>query len=107
MINKAINYIRENYKSEISLQQVADYIHINSSYLSRLFSKETGNTFTDAINKLRIEKAKDLLLNTDFKTFEIANAVGIADSTYFIRLFKKYVGHNPQEFRQLNAKISL
>lgn len=101
LINKAMIYIRENYKGRISLQQVADHVHVNSSYLSRLFSKETGNTLVEAINKFRIDKAKDLLATTQMKTFEVAAEVGFDDATYFIRLFKKYTNIRPQDFRRL------
>lgn len=100
LINKAMAFIKENYNKPLGLQQVADHVHVNSSYLSRLFSKETGSTFIDVINKLRIEKAKELLLNTNLKTFEVANEVGIQDSTYFIRLFKKYTNQRPQDYKR-------
>ena len=99
LINKAMQYIKENYKSPISLQQIANHVHVNSSYLSRLFSKETGKTVTDIINSLKIEKAKEMLTGTSLKIFEVANEVGIEDPTYFIRLFKKHTGQSPKEYR--------
>ena len=98
IINKVLDYIRDNYKSPITLQQLADHVHVNSSYLSRLFKKKTGETITDAIIKFRIEKAKELLLNTNLKTYEVAAEVGIDDPPYFSVIFKKYTGISPKDY---------
>jgi two-component system response regulator YesN len=98
IIKKVYVYINENYKNNIILQNLADYVHTNSSYLSRLFKKETGSTITDAINKVRLEKAKELLANSDLKTYEVAVEVGIPDPSYFSVIFKKYTGISPKDF---------
>jgi len=111
VIKKAQSYINEYYKDPITLQTIADYLYINSSYLSRLFKKETGYNITDYINKVRIDKAKDLLINSDYKIYEIADMVGISDPAYFSVLFKKYTNMSPRDFTYkyrfggMNSKI--
>lgn len=102
IVKKAKEYILQNYTQKISLKNVADNVHVNSSYLSRLYSKEMGETIIETINKLKIEKAKELLKETIMKTNEISQAVGIEDSAYFSHLFKKYIGLSPMEYRIKN-----
>ncbi|PYG88249.1 two-component system response regulator YesN [Ruminiclostridium sufflavum DSM 19573] len=92
-------YINKNYNINISLQSIADYVHVNSSYLSRLYKKKTGESIVDAINKHRIEISKKLLKNTTNKIFEIALSVGIEDPAYFTHVFTKYVGMSPKEYK--------
>jgi two-component system response regulator YesN len=99
IVKKVTSYIQQHFNENISLSSIAETMHVNSSYLSRLFKKETNNTLTVAITKIRMEKAKELLLTTDKKIYEIANAVGIEDATYFSQLFKKYTGLNPKEYK--------
>jgi two-component system response regulator YesN len=64
-----------------------------------MFKKELGINFIDYLNGLRIEKAKELLMDPKYKTYEVAEKVGINDAHYFSRLFKKYVGISPTEFK--------
>ncbi|WP_334071385.1 MULTISPECIES: response regulator [Paenibacillus] len=92
-------YIREHYNQNLNLQIIADHIHINSSYLSRLYKKVTGESIIDAINKYRIEKAKKLLRNPASKVFEVAEAVGIETPAYFTHVFSKYTGMSPKEYK--------
>jgi two-component system response regulator YesN len=65
-----------------------------------MFKRETGKNFVDYLNDIRIEKAKELLKDISLKTYEVAEKVGIPDAHYFSRLFKKYVGITPTEFRE-------
>ncbi|MBB6731206.1 response regulator transcription factor [Cohnella zeiphila] len=100
-IQQAIDYIEEHYlDSELSIKQVAENIHLNPSYLSTLFKKETGETFTGYVTKLKLQKAQVLLRNTDMKISEICQTVGFDDSTYFSSVFKKHFHVSPSEFRQ-------
>ncbi len=99
-IVKEVNkYIMENYNKNITLQTAADYVHVNSSYLSRVYKKETGESIIDAINKIRIDKAKKLLKVHGKKIFEVALEVGIDNPAYFTHVFKKYTGISPKEYR--------
>ncbi|MCM3630211.1 response regulator [Paenibacillus glycanilyticus] len=100
-IQQAIDYIEEHYlDSELSIKQVAENIHLNPSYLSTLFKKETGETFTGYVTRLKLQKAQVLLRNTDLKISEICQTVGFDDSTYFSSVFKKHFQVSPSEFRQ-------
>ncbi|MHA6531483.1 response regulator [Paenibacillus sp. BAC0078] len=92
-------YIREHYNQNLNLQIIADHIHINSSYLSRLYKKVTSESIIDAINKYRIEMAKKLLRNPASKVFEVAEAVGIETPAYFTHVFSKYTGMSPKEYK--------
>lgn len=99
LVKETQKYIRDNYNKNISLQSIADHIHVNSSYLSRLYKKETGESIVDAINKYRIENAKKLLKDPVYKVFEVACAVGIEDPAYFTHVFTKYTGMSPKEYK--------
>lgn len=92
-------YIKEHYNQNLNLQIIADHIHINSSYLSRLYKKVTNESIIDAINKYRIEMAKKLLRNPASKVFEVAEAVGIETPAYFTHVFSKYTGMSPKEYK--------
>jgi Response regulator containing CheY-like receiver domain and AraC-type DNA-binding domain len=96
----AIRFINENYIMEISLLQVADHVQLSPNYLSSLFKKELDMSFIEYLNEVRIEKAKELLLNTFMKSYEVAEKVGFTDNSYFGRTFKKVVGVSPNEFRK-------
>lgn len=93
-------YIEQNYKSKISLDEIASVLHANGSYLSRLYKNKTGKNLFDVILDKRIEAAKEYLLHTEMKTYEISEAVGIEDSGYFSKMFKKKTGISPKEFRK-------
>jgi two-component system response regulator YesN len=99
LISETIKFIRKNYNKDINLKAIAENIHINSCYLSRLYKKETGESIIDSLNKLRIEKAKELLKDPTKKVFEVAFSVGIEDAAYFTHVFIKYTGISPKEYR--------
>lgn len=98
-------FIRGHYNQNLNLQIMADHIHINSSYLSRLYKGVTGESIIDAINKYRIEQAKKLLRNPASKVFEVGEAVGIETPAYFTHVFTKYTGMSPKEYK-LNYSYS-
>lgn len=93
-------YIEENFQSKLSLEEIAEALHANGSYLSRLYKNKTGRNLFDAILDRKIEAAKEYLLDTDMKTYEVSEAVGIEDSGYFSKMFKKKIGVSPKEFRK-------
>lgn len=100
LVKSAVDYLNEHYCEPITLGEVAAKLYVSSYYLSRMFKKEMNRNFVDYINELRIEKAKELLAGVQYKTYEVADAVGIPDAHYFSKLFKKYVGMTPTEFRE-------
>ncbi|GFZ34359.1 DNA-binding response regulator [Clostridium zeae] len=99
VIQQIIDYIKHNFAKELSLKMLADQFNINTSYLGQLFSKEVGISFSDYLNKIRNEKAKELLLNTNMKINEIAETIGYLDTSYFYKKFKKYYGVCPNTLR--------
>ena len=101
VLRKAIDYINEHYNEQLTLNEVAEKIFVSSCYISRMFKKELGKNFVDYLNGLRLEKAKELLKDPKYKTYEIAELVGIPDAHYFSRLFKKYEGLTPTEYRDM------
>ena len=99
LYEKMLSYIEENYSGKITLNDIAEALHANSSYLSRLFKQKSGNNLFDAVLEKRIEKAKDYLTDTDWKIYKISQAVGFEDTGYFSRVFKKYTGISPTEYK--------
>ena len=79
LINDAKNYIRKHYSDDISLTKVAEYVHLNPSYFSNLFSQKTGENFSAYLNNVRILHAKQLLLNPNIKIYEVGEKVGFSD----------------------------
>jgi YesN/AraC family two-component response regulator len=99
LVKKALEYLKENYDKRVTLQDFADHIHVNGSYLSRIFSKETGETITEAVIRMKVDKARELLKDSRIKTYEVASLVGIEDPSYFSLIFKKHTGMSPKEYK--------
>jgi len=99
-IESAIEYICENYKNNISLDDVSRVINISPYYFSKLFKEETGEGFVEYLTKIRIQKAKELLSETDMPMKEICQEVGYPDPNYFSRIFKKNYGVTPTEYKE-------
>ena len=105
-VKQAIRFMQEKYMETCGLAEVAAHVHLNPSYFSNLFKKETGDSVTGFIQTLRMQKAKLLLGSTDMKIFEIAEAVGFNDSNYFTHVFNKTEGRSPKEYRkQMAAEV--
>ena len=95
VIKKAIQYISKNYANNLSLELVANQVHLNPTYFSTLFKQSTGSSFKEYLNMVRIEESKRLLSNTDYALIDIAIATGFEDQSYFTKVFKKYTGLTP------------
>ncbi len=105
IIQQAKVYIENNYNLDISLEQVADQVFLSSAYFSRLFKKIDGESFTDYLIKIRIEKAIELIKNPQYKTYEICEKVGYKNSRYFSKLFKRNTGFTPSDYRKNLIKV--
>ncbi|WP_341878076.1 response regulator [Defluviitalea saccharophila] len=104
IIERAQKYIDSNYwDDELNAEKLCNYLHISTNYFSALFKKETKLNFTSYLTKVRIEKAKELLRNTDMKAFDIGNKVGYTEGHYFSYVFKKITGLTPTEYRNGKA----
>jgi len=99
VIAKAKGFIREHQGEDLSLGQVAKAVNTSTFYFCKMFKKITGVNFTDYVSRVRIEKAKGLLLNPNLRISEIAYEVGFQSLTHFNRVFKKILGQSPTEFR--------
>lgn len=100
MIHRAKQYIQEHYTEELSLEQVAKSVNTSTFYFCKMFKKYTGVNFTEYLSRIRIENARNLLLNPNLRISEIAFAAGFQSLTHFNRVFKKIVGESPTEFRE-------
>lgn len=98
IVRKAINYIKEYYSDKVSLEEIANGMNITPEYLSRLFTKELGKSFSDYLKEFRIQKAKELLVSNKLKIYEVAEKVGYSDSKYFCKVFKESTGMAPKEY---------
>lgn len=94
-----LQFINHNYTKDISIKDISKQLNLNPSYISQLFKKETGSTYVKYLTQLRIEKAKDLLQNTNFSLSEICDQIGYNDYFYFLKTFKKYEGMSPSKYR--------
>ncbi|MCX7710960.1 MAG: response regulator [Clostridia bacterium] len=99
IIQKSIEFINKNYSGEISLQALASHLNLSKHYVCFLFKKETGENISVYINKVRIEKAKQLLKKSDYKAKEIYDQVGFSDQQYFSKIFKKVTGMTVAQYR--------
>ncbi|GMK37549.1 hypothetical protein PCCS19_06030 [Paenibacillus sp. CCS19] len=104
LIQKAVRIVQEQYAEGITLDEIADNLHVTMAYLSGQFNKEVGRPFSVYIRELRLRKAKELLLGSELRTFEIAQQVGYPDPKYFSRVFKEATGMTPGEYQKLNAR---
>lgn len=93
-------FIESNYMKDIDLKTISDKFYLNSSYLSRLFSCETGISFTDYLTQCRMDKAVVLMKDPALKIYEISEMVGYSSEKYFARVFKKSFGITPYEYRE-------
>lgn len=105
-VTKAQLYIEQNYSKDIVLDEVAKELQISPYYLSKLFKKKIEKTFIEYLTSVRIEKAKELLLNSTKSMKEICIEVGYSDANYFSRTFKKNVGVSPTEYKEENYQLT-
>lgn len=100
-IREAKSYIQENYMNPVTLEELSNYIGFNATYFSSLFKKDTGYTFLEYLSETRMNKAKQLLKETNFSIAVICEQVGYKDIKHFTKTFAKYTGLKPNEYRKL------
>ncbi|WP_199617590.1 helix-turn-helix domain-containing protein [Paenibacillus alkalitolerans] len=98
-LDRAKNYIQQRFTEDISLEEVAEYVHLNPHYLSKIFKQQFGETFIDFVTRLRIEKAISLMSTGQMSLKEVCFEAGYKDPNYFSRVFKKITGVTPTEYR--------
>ncbi|GAB2572347.1 response regulator [Gracilibacillus alcaliphilus] len=101
LVKEALQYIREHYQDpDLTLERVADYLHISVVYLSKTLKQELGISYVQIVTKLRLEAAKELLKTTDYNIREVAEQVGYDSQHYFSTAFRKVTGVTPKQFKQ-------
>lgn len=95
----ALDYMEKNYSNvNLSLGSVCSYLCVSTSYFSTIFKNATGETFVEALTRIRMEKAKGMLETSNMKSYEVALATGYNDPHYFSSIFKKHTGMTPTEY---------
>ncbi len=98
-IKRAMAYIARQYHAKLTLEDAAAHVHLTPAYFSTLFRRSSGIAFKEYLNMVRVEEAKRLLANTDYAVIDIAVAVGFDDQGYFSKVFKKFTGMTPRQYR--------
>jgi len=96
----AVEYIEENYASDLNMAVVSNYISMNYSLFSYSFKQYTGSNFVNFLKDIRMKKAKELLAETDMKIIEISQEVGYDNEKHFMKIFKAACGVSPSEYRK-------
>ena len=99
LVKTAMDYIRENYTRKLTLTEVAEKTYVSQWHLSKLLNRHTGQSFSELLNRVRIERARELLNNPALRIGDIAEAVGFLDVAHFSRVFKKQEGISANEYR--------
>jgi two-component system, response regulator YesN len=100
LVNMVVNYVRDNLEVDLSLQRVAEECQVSPTYLSRVFSREMGESYSHFRGRARVDRAKDLLKDPQMRINEIARLVGIDNVTHFTKLFCSFAGLPPTEYRK-------
>ncbi len=98
-LHRCVQYIETHYQEKITLEQMAKLIYLSPAHFSRVFHKEMGEPFNAYLNRIRIEKSKELLAHDGLRLTDIAFAVGFEDQSYFTKVFKRFVGVTPNFYR--------
>ena len=98
-VRRAKEFVREHATEKVSMRQAAEHVHLSAYYFCKMFKKTTGMTFTEYVSRMRVEKAKNLLLNPNKWIHEVAYDAGFQSIPHFNRVFKKYTGVSPTEHR--------
>lgn len=105
LVAKSLTYIEANFQDpELSLKLVSQHLSVSPTYFSAVFKKETGRSFIEMLTERKMTRAKELVLTTEEKMFEIALQCGYSDQHYFSYSFKKFFGVSPTKMRQLQAQ---
>jgi len=105
LIHRVIQYLNARFSEKISLEDVAHHVYMSPTYLSRIFKRETGSSLIDFLNKIRIEKSKELLSQQDIRLIDVALQCGFESQSYYNRVFKQLTGVTPQQYRQQTEGI--
>lgn len=100
VVAKVQQYMNDHLHEEVSRDDIANFVHLNPAYLSRLFKKETGLSLSEYMLKIRMDKAQKLLIESDRKISSVAEVIGYSHFSHFAKMFKRVTGISPQEYRK-------
>lgn len=98
-VGRALEYTKSHYMEKVKVDDLAAYLSISEGHFSRIFKQQMGYSFTKYLNQYRMDRAEEMLMNTNMKVYEIAERVGISDYGYFVQVFRKFKGKTPLEIR--------
>ena len=101
-IRKAMSYIDQHLRDELTQKDVAAHVHLNPSYFSVFFKEQVKMNFSEYVTRRRIQRAKEIMISTDLPISEIAEEAGYKTAKYFIKLFKENEGMTPSAYRKIN-----
>lgn len=101
----ALSYIDSNYAEQLTLEQISEHLNFNTYYFCRLFKKATNSTFTEYLNFVRVCKSEKLLTSSSMSVSDISLDVGFSSVSYFNRVFKRFKGCSPNEYKKIKYKI--
>lgn len=99
IVSNAVQYMQEHFREKITLPEVAEKIYVSQWHLSKLLNRYMGKNFSEVLNSIRIEKAKELMKDPSLRLADIAEMVGFLDVAHFSRVFKKLTGVSAGEYR--------
>ena len=106
-IAQCIDYIYDHLHARITVNELAGYIHMNPTYLSKLFKKEVGTSISEYIRRQKLETAKNMLVYSDYRPAEISSLLAFPSQSYFTEIFHKYTGLTPAEYKKQYFQQSL
>jgi two-component system response regulator YesN len=104
IVAKVMDIIKDYYMDDLTLEGLANEVHVTPQYLSKIFKQDTGITFKTCLTDMRLTKAKVQMISTKDSIKDIAYQVGYNDPNYFVRLFKKVTGFTPGEYQKVMSK---
>ena len=104
LVRRIKSIIAEQYREIENVNQISEQVHVSAVHANKIFKKNVGCTIFDYLTKVKMDKAKELLVQSDFKIYEIAEYLGYKSKTYFASLFKEYAGKTPKEYRMLKEQ---
>jgi YesN/AraC family two-component response regulator len=105
VLNKVTKYIQKHYNEKITLDMVCKEVFLSKAYLSKIFNNKMNCSFTQYVNKIRIQKSKPLLFDNKVTIIDIAYLVGFEDQSYFTKVFKQIEGISPGEYRRTGGLV--
>ncbi|WP_033164980.1 response regulator [Clostridium sp. KNHs205] len=104
VVRQASRYVVNHVDEKIGLTIISNYLNISKNYFCSLFKQETGENFLNYVTKIKMQRAKYLLKEKNMRIYEVCNYLGYTDTTYFTKLFKKYIGMTPNDYKKTECE---